>query len=249
MKIFYIKYFLLLAALVFSSCSSWVSPQRILKVNKDTELTDIEYFLREKEHVISVNDEISLLVLPNNAEILLNPEFSQGAQQTNEIKLIVLNDGYVNLPGIGKQKIAGLKISEAETFLSNKFKILLNEPYVKITVTNKRVMVYTDINSGGSVVHLIDNSANLIEALTLSGGIISGKSKEIYLFRKDETGDKITKIDLSESNKIKYSQIVMQSNDIIIVNSRPYVAKRTLEEVGPYLSLVTTLLLIINIFK
>jgi len=249
MRIFKINIFLLLASIVFSSCSAWISPQRILKISKDTELTNIEYFLKEKEHIIAINDELSLIVLPNNAELMLNPEFSQGTQQKNEIKFLVLNDGYANLPGIGKQKLAGLSLSDAEAMLIEKYRVLLNQPYVRIDVVNKRVLVYTDINRGGNVVFLENANTNLIEALTLTGGITEGKSKEIYLYRKDENGDKITKIDLRDSDKLKYAQLVMQSNDIIIVNSRPYVAKRTLEEIAPYLSLATTLLLIINIFK
>ena len=42
---------------------------------------------------------------------------------------------------------------------------------------------------------------------------------------------------------------MMQSNDIVYVTPSPQIARTLLTEVGPYLSLMTTLLLVLNFFK
>lgn len=241
--------FLLLGVFILTSCSRWISPHRILQVSPSSELHSIDNLHSKNEHIIVENDELNLFVMANNAEILLNPELGQAIQVQNEIIAKVNKDGYVNFPGIEPLKLSGLSITEAEEALKAQYSYILNNPYVKLNITNKRVVVYNNLNQGGQVVNIQNYNTTLLEAITIAGGITQGRAYQIYLHRNEKEKNKTYKIDISTVENLKLAQIIVQSNDIIIVNSRHNISRRTLEEIAPIISLTTTLLLIINLFK
>ena len=55
-------------------------------------------------------------------------------------------------------------------------------------------------------------------------------------------------MDLSTIEGVKNANLVLQANDIIYVEPRERVPQRILENVTPYLSLVTTALLVYSLF-
>jgi polysaccharide export outer membrane protein len=59
----------------------------------------------------------------------------------------------------------------------------------------------------------------------------------------------IYKIDLSTIQGLKQAEMIVQSNDYIYVDYKPRYASAILQEVGPWLSLVTTALAVIVIFR
>jgi len=121
---------------------------------------------------------------------------------------------------------------------------------VQLKVTNNRVIIFPGGQGGTSTVITLSNTnTTLIEALALAGGISDGKAHKIKLIRGDLHNPKVYLIDLSTIEGMKASNLVLQANDIIYVEPRPKVAQRILENIAPYLTLLSTTLLIYNLFK
>ena len=237
--------------LIVSGCSKWVTPFRMYKTDKQTEIHSAEEAMKQKEHVITVNDELFIHVFPNSAEVLINPEFIQSMSATQEtMSHRVLSDGSVYLPALGSVNLGGKTISEAEDFLRNEYESYVNNPFVLLKVSNKRVFVHKGGKSGSATsIDLENPNTTLIEALSKAGGIMDGKAHRIYLIRNQDENVLFYEIDMSLAENAKFGNIVLQSNDIIYVVPQPLISRKVIEDITPILTLTTTLLLIYNLFR
>jgi polysaccharide export outer membrane protein len=221
------------------------------KPDPDAEFSSPEAILKIKEHIITIDDELIVYVYANTAQDLINPEFARSsAGAAQHLSYRVRQDGTVLLPGLGLVSLSGKTLSEAEALLTNEYKSFINDPFVVMKVANKRVFVHRGAkNAGASVVHLENPNATLIEAISESGGIIDGRSYKIYLIRGKHENMKMYELDLSMAQNSHLGNIVLQSDDIIYVAPQLLVSRRLLEEITPILTLATTALLVLNLFK
>lgn len=243
--------FLGLVVFFLSGCSHWIIPSRMYKIDKNTKISSTDQIKDQREHIIAVDDEIGLHVFANKAETLINPETGQNISvAAQNVSYRVLKDSTVFLPGIGTFKLAGKTISEAEVLLQHEYGKYVIDPLVLLKISNKRVYVFKGgRNSSASVIDFDSPNATLIEALSKAGGIAEGRSDKIFLIRENNNEIRFYKIDLSVAENAQLGNIVMQSNDIIYVAPQLFVSRRLLEEITPLLSIATTLLLIVNLFK
>lgn len=248
------KLFLLgLLVLAITSCNV-LNPSRMLRTPKDFKFDTFADSLQSTEYRIAPNDELSFSIYTHNGEKMVELMSTSGggtqAGQSVGLKYMVEHDGMVKLPIIQRVKIGGMTLREAETFLEGEYANYLNKPFVQLKVTNNRVIVFPGGDGGtAKVVSLQNSNTTLFEALAMSGGIVEGKAHNIKLIRGDLKNPKIYKIDLSTVDGIKQANLVLQANDIIYVEPRAKVPQRILTEITPYLSLITTGLLIYGLFK
>ena len=84
--------------------------------------------------------------------------------------------------------------------------------------------------------------------ISLGGIRDEARSNSIKLMRKIKSGEReIYKIDLSTINGLKAAQMIVQSNDYIYIDFKYRYASAILQELTPWLSLLTTALLTYNI--
>lgn len=202
----------------------------------------------EKEYKIQPFDKLDVKVFYNNGVNLI--ESQSNSMQQNPIEYNVEYDGLVKLPSLGRIALAGLTIRQAEELLEGKYKEFMIDPFVKINVTNKRIIVFTNGASTGKVITLKNDNYTLIEALAESGGISDEtKSYKIKLLRGDLNNPDIFLFNLKKVPNMKDFNFILQANDIIYVEARPRYASKILSEITPYLSLFSTALLIYSLFK
>lgn len=245
-KIFLIFFIVLL----FSSCRL-LNPSQMLRT-KGYPYSSFKEDSIKPEYKIAPNDKLSFRLYTNDGEKLINPlEVNINNQNlTNIITYQVEFDGNVKLPILGREKLAGLTLREAEKKLETAYSKFYNKPFVQLDVTNKRVIVFPGGQGGTStVITLTNTNTTLIEALAMAGGISDGKAHKVKLIRGDLNNPKVYLIDLSTIDGMKASNLVLQANDIIYVEPRPKVAQRILENLTPYLTLLSTTLLIYGLFK
>ena len=158
-------------------------------------------------------------------------------------------DGTVNLPLLGIVNIEGKSIIEVEDVLVALLSKNYLNPFVKITLINQRVIIFPG-KGDAKVVYLVNTNTSLLEAIAMAGGINeSGRSNSIKLMRKTSQGREIYKIDLSTISGLKEAEMIVQSNDYIYVDFKPRIASAFLNEITPWLSVLTTALLTYNIFN
>jgi polysaccharide export outer membrane protein len=207
---------------------------------------------------ISPNDVISFNILPNNGERLINIGSADGSSQSGQSASTssansgqtynVDYDGTVKLPVVGRTPIAGLTARQSEELLEKKFSDYINNPYITVSVTNKRVFIFRGGNTS-SVLNLTNQSTTLFEALAQTGGVGDAKAHKIKLIRMVNNKPDVYNIDLSRINNIKEGNIILHANDIIYVTPRNRVPERILTVIAPYMSLFATILGIVALFK
>ena len=242
--------FIFLFTLTISSCSV-LNPEQMLRTPPDYAYSDLEDLEITDQYRLAPNDEISFQLFTNDGERLIDPVTMLSNQNFRQQQLTyrVEHDGTIKLPVLGRTHVAGLTTREAEEMLEKEFTVFYNNPFVQLRVVNNRVIIFPGGRGGTSTVLYLENTnTTLFEALAQSGGIADGKSSRVKLIRGGAENPKIYLVDLSTIEGVKNGSLVLQANDIIYVEPRERVPQRILENVTPYLSLVTTALLVYSLF-
>jgi len=202
-----------------------------------------------KEYVINPFDKIKMTVYTNNGFQLVDLE--QKIQMNQYLpEYLVDKDGMVKLPVLGKIKIEGLTVEQAEKMLEEEYAKYFKKPFVILNITNRRVFVFSDGAEKGNVIIMDNPNFTLIEALAKVGGMTGfSKAYRIKLIRGDLSNPKVFLINISSIEDLKKANLVLQANDIIYVETRPKYASRFANELSPYLSLLTSILLVYSLFS
>lgn len=236
----------LLVFVVFVSGCKVFTPSQMLRQG-DYPVSVFADTLKMQEYRIAPNDELEINVLTNNGEKMIDPV--GGSATGSQLKYMVEFDGQVKLPILNRTMIAGKTIIEAEKMLEKEFSAYFNNPYVQIKVSNTRVTIFPGGDESKPMVYILKNSnTTLFEALADIGGIQDGKAHKIKLIRGDLRNPEVYLIDLSTVRGMTKANLVLQANDIIYVEPRGRVPQKLLEAIAPFTSLLTTLLMIYQIF-
>jgi polysaccharide export outer membrane protein len=160
-------------------------------------------------------------------------------------------DGFAKLPLVGRTKLSGLEMREAEAMLEEIYSEFYVRPFVQVQIVNRRVVVFTGQSGSARTVQLDNNNTTLMEVLANAGGLSGrGKAKNVKLFRLDESGKrKVFTFDLSTIEGLKYADIVMEGDDIVYVQPNAEIAREVLSDLTPLITLLTTVLLVLGIVQ
>jgi len=248
--------------LLLSSCVSF-NPSVLFKEPKNFQF-DKFTIGPDSLYRLAPNDIINVRILTNNGENLINVtgnvEGNSSANSSNSfggIPILVEYDGTAKLPLIGRVKLSGLTRREAEDKLEELYQEQYRQPYITITLNNRKVLVFPGTGNNARVVNFTGDNMNLIEALAEVGGISNtGRAKRVKLIRGDLKNPKVYKIDLSTLDGMKQADLALQSGDIIYVDPYEDPAVAFNRSVGPYLtaiasltSVVTTVAIVISLTK
>ena len=234
----------ILISILFASCKV-IDPSEMFQTEKNFKYSKFQ--ASEKEYIIQPFDKLNLKIYTNNGFRLIDVQAnaSNNNQNKNAISYLVEYDGKVKVPTLGRIKISGLTIREAEKLLEQKYSQYYKKPFVLINVTNRRVVIFSGGSSKGAVLPITNENFTLIEALAQAGGIDNfSKSYKIKLIRGDLNNPQVFLFNISDLKDMKNANFVLQANDIIYVETRPRYSSKILIELTPYLSLLTTILLL-----
>jgi polysaccharide export outer membrane protein len=239
------KLLCLAGILLFLSGCGWLNPSIMLKTGKDYQYSSIPDSTKAADYRISPNDILEFNIYSNDGFKLVDltslNSANTGFRFQNGLEYLVESDGNTKLPILGRTKLSGMTIREAEIALEERYAAFYVRPYVVINVLNKRVIVFPGSPGDAKVIALRNNNTTLIEGLALAGGIAdNGKAKMVKLIRQRGNTHDVFLIDLSRIEGIQQGSMVLQANDIIYVEPRRRVANRLLQEAAPIVSLITS---------
>ena len=240
-------------------------------VNKDILFkTPTDYVFDEmpdsasSETRITPNNILTLYFYTGNGHVMIesglgSTALSSGGSQSNsslntrnQITYLVEMDGTVKLPVIGRVKLDGLSLRDAESKLEEMYSLYYNEPFVILKVSNNRVIVSPGTGGKAQVVVLTNANTTVLEALAQAGGVADrGIASKIKLIRENrETGKRdVYLIDLSTIDGLAQADLIVQPNDIIYVDPLPLIASELVKEIAPIITLITTTVLIITLAR
>lgn len=240
--------------LLIQSCG--VNSNLMFKEAKDDEVRYDSIPLNPtQEYKISQDDKITFTLTTNNGTDIIEKMsgITDKVNQNTQTEYIVRANGEVELPIVGKIKLAGLTVEQAEDTLVKLFSDEYIEPFVQLKITNQRVIVFPGNGSDAKVIPLMNSNTTLMEALAQAGGITDrGKANTIKLMRKIDGKRVVYGIDLSTIEGLQYVDMIVQANDYIYVEPTPEIGKQVAQNVVPIVSLISSAIVIvsaINLFK
>lgn len=236
---------------MITSCT--VNSHVMLKTPKDFVFDEIPTE-QDLEYVISEGDLLAFKLYSNGGFAVIDISSGTGsgaggnmALRSISVSYLVQPDGKTLLPILGEIYIKGKTIREAQDYLQELYSEYYVDPFLQLSVSNKRVMVFTGTGSSASVVTLKNNTVTLLEVLAQVGGIAKdSKAKSIKLMRVVEGKKKreVYKIDLSTIDGLDEGDLVVQARDIIYVEPNANIAREILQDVTPIISLVSSSILL-----
>ena len=240
----------ILLFLSFTSCK-YMRNTEMLRIDKEFNYSEFEK--PSSEYIIAPFDLLSVKITTNDGFNYIGVGGAQSSQtnrssQRGGMQYEVEFDGLIKLPILGRMKISGLTPRKAEEFLEKEYSKFYNKPFVQISVTNRKIYLFQNRGAIASVVNMSSNNFTLIDAIAQSGGISDdSKSYSIKLIRgKLNEKPLVYKYSVLKLDDLKNANLLLEANDIIYIDSKPRYIKKLLNEISPYLSLLTTVLLIVG---
>jgi polysaccharide export outer membrane protein len=218
----------------------------MLKTPKDYTYDKIVDSLSKQDYKIDFNDIVNVRIFSNDGFKIVDLANSAQNARFIELDYVVNRDGTAKLPLVGRVKLAGLSVREATEYLEQIYADYYVKPFVYLTITNKRVIVFPGNGGAAKVLNLVNNNTTVIEALALTGGISDdGKAYKVKLIRnQDNQPPKVYLMDLSKIEGIAVGNTVVLAHDIIYVEPRYRFARTLVSEITPIVSLISTTFLL-----
>jgi len=162
----------------------------------------------------------------------------------------VNDSGEVNLPVIGKVKIAELSLRDAQEAIQQAADRYLKDALVVVKLLSFRVTVLGEVKRPGTYTNYKDN-LNIFEAIGLAGDLSDfGKRTNVLVLRNTTQGLKTFRMDLQDKNIMSSDGFFLQPNDTVIVEPRSgKVMALNTPNIQLLLSTLTTVLLFLNFLK
>jgi len=230
----YLKLLFILSLVTMFSCRS----SRELIYLKDFIPNDIIKGLpiQTTEHILRTGDILYVSIKSMNAEVnvLYDPESNRETNSYDSYYKYttpsgaylygfeINKDGDINLPMLGKIKVAGYSQSETEQIVQKKADEFLNDAIVKVKLLSFKVTILGEVSNQG-VYYNYDNSLTVIEALAMANGTTDlATIKKIMVVRSLSEGNKSYMLDLSSKNVYLSEAFYLHPDDYVIVQPDKY---------------------------
>ncbi len=211
-----------------------------------------------EDYVIGPGDRFTFFFSTNNGERIVsgmsgvNGTDGQIFNRNNQQFLQdyqVRRDGTAELPVIGIIKVQGFTTIQLEDILTELLSKNYINPFVQIRLSNQRIIIFPG-RGQAQVVNLNNVNTTLLEVIALAGGLSEdARANSIKLIRKNKNKREIYKIDLSTIQGLKQAEMIVQSNDYIYVDVKPRIASSVLTEITPWVSILTSALLLFTLTR
>jgi polysaccharide export outer membrane protein len=203
---------------------------------------------------IQANDNLQFRLFANGGFKMIDIVSEDGGDARTLQRLTFIYpvefDGKVKLPMIGHTEVVGLTLREAELKLESEYSKFYKDPFVQLQVANRRVVVFNGGGGTARVVPIENNNATLLEVIGLAGGLDDrANAHKVKVFRRvtGGTGRFVYEFDLTDIDGLKYADMVMQGDDVVYVQPNAEIAREVLQDLGPLISLLTSVILVVGI--
>jgi len=201
---------LILSIFCLTSCYDYknlrfLQENRLLPTYEKSEYTNYK---------IQVNDELIYRLISSDETMSALISGSGGGQ--NQISYRVYTDGTIDLPFIDSISVVGLTLNEATKAIEKRFREVIPDALIKLSLANKTFIIFGDIGNGFYPIY--KEKLTIFQALSMSGDFNeSSDRKHIRIIRKNEKKTQIIEFDIRPRSIIDSKYYYVYPNDIIYV--------------------------------
>lgn len=205
------------------------------------------------EYRIQINDVLSIRVLglDDATSRLFNIDDGSGNALSDAAIYVngfsVDKTGSVQLPTVGRLKLQGLTMSEAQDLVQRKINDIFTNATVILKMVSFRVAVLGEVQNPGSYL-IYNNQITLLDALARAGGPKEYADKEhLTLMRQNDQGTQAVYVDLGSASVASSEYYYLLPNDVIYVptlKARP--ARMNLELLSVFSGVLATAAILIT---
>ncbi len=206
-------------------CASCANTNKVVYMKGVSDI-EINTTVDNLEPVIQKNDLLSITVSspnavasqPFNTAVTVSTQ-AIGYTSTQAAGYLVDQDGYIEIPMLGRIKAAGLTKKELKenitrNLVDNKY---LLYPVVTVRYLNFKVTVLGEV-ARPMVINVPDEKINILEALGFAGDLTIYARRDNVTLVREEKGKRIVKrLDLNSGALLTSPYYYLRSNDIIYV--------------------------------
>ncbi|HRH36901.1 MAG TPA: polysaccharide biosynthesis/export family protein [Flavobacteriales bacterium] len=210
------------------------------------------------EYRIQVNDVLSIRVLglDEATHRYFNVEGQQGSGGMVSDAALFVNgfsvdkNGQIQLPQVGKLKVQGLTVGEAQELVQRKMSEYFNAATVIVKMVNWRISVIGNVNRPGAFM-VYNNQITILDALAYAGGPTELADKtHVTLMRQSDRGVQALYVDLSKTDVLRSEYYYLLPNDVVYVPAlRARSGRLNLEILAIILSTLSTALVVFTVVK
>jgi polysaccharide export outer membrane protein len=179
---------------------------------------------RKFEYRVQVNDVLSIRVLGLDEQThrFFNVESQNAMIGMNDAALYVNGfsvdrNGHVQLPTVGKVKVQGLTVGEAQELMQKKINEYFTNATVILKLVSFRVSVLGDVQRPGSY-FIYNNQITILEALAMAGGPNEFADKSlVQVMRQTDRGVQAVYVDMSGLSVLSSEYYYLLPNDVVYV--------------------------------
>ncbi len=258
----YIVINILLAAIVlFSSCNIGKKVPYFIDVPDSTGYPLTKKPLNYSEPRIRPNDILGITIQtidPQASEVFNNGGTASTGSAGNSQAgggYLVDNNGEIELPLVGRMKVAGMTTIEARTAIREAAKRFYVDPAVNVRFLNFNVTLLGDVSSPGTY-NIQSERVSILDALGMAGDLAITAKRDNVMLVREEKGEKIfIRLDINNSDLVSSPYFYLKSGDVIYVE--PNKAKAKIASVDPtrdkyigyILSSITLLISVVNFIR
>ena len=238
---------IVLLLLLASSCAS----KKQIHYFQDVENLDQTSSIEAYQPRIEENDILYIALSSFNPEALA-PFMRETGQQPNPAAndnpgldgYLVNSKGNISFPVLGDVYVMGKTRSEIESILTEQLQAYVTDIGVDVRIMNFKVTVMGEVNSPG-VYTIRDERVTIPEALALAGDLTrDGKRDNSLIIREEEGKNKVSRIDLTQTDLFTSDFYFLKQNDVIYVEPSQVGVKKSgfIPDIPALLSLTTVIL-------
>lgn len=218
-----------------------------------------DFQTRYSTYKLQTNDVLSIKVLsvdPDMANLfnITNPANAFAMADPASLYLsgyAIDNEGFINLPTVGKLKVEGLTTSQTQDLIQKNLDRYITDATVVVKLISFKVSIIGEVRNPGYY-YIYNERANLLEGLGLAGDLTQGADREnVKLVRQKRDGtSEVVLLDLRNPNLLQSEYYYLMPNDVIYVEPRKTQLKRdNLIVWNAVLGVISTGALLYNLFK
>jgi polysaccharide export outer membrane protein len=244
-----------LAAVVLGSCTS--HRQLVYLKDVDSSSGGGSFYPKSRpEYLIQTRDILYVKIYSLNEEMSNLINQTMGANQQNlyqnETSLfingyVVSDSGNIELPILGKIKVAGKTLDEALAGIQQRTSIYLKDATVTLKMISFKISVIGEVNRPGTYYNY-NSQLTVLEAVSMAGDITDyGNRHKVHVLRSGSTGTTSFQLDLTNKKILTTDGFFLLPNDVIYVE--PIQSKTfriNIPTISLFLTSVSTLILVLN---